>query len=153
EITRSAANVRRSAVATSRESHRLLRLGRAAPLRSPLVRGILRHHAVCGGQVMADTRPIDSVDGLIRELKDLKLADKTQAHSRNWFRGRDLGHVLDVFALREGWGRLPGIAHRVLGKFGACEAIGEDSAWIGEKSFPHFPSRTMPDDSKRRRVA
>ena len=34
-----------------------------------------------------DTRPIESVAELINQLKDLKLADKTHAHWRNWFRG------------------------------------------------------------------
>ena len=56
---------------------------------------------------MPDTRPIDSVAELIGRLKDLKLADKTHAHWRNWFRGHS----------RVGWQLEPGVYRDNFGSF------------------------------------
>jgi len=56
---------------------------------------------------MADTPPIGSVAELIGQLKDLKLADRTQAHWRNWFRGHS----------KVGWRLEPGVYRDNFGPF------------------------------------
>ena len=56
---------------------------------------------------MVDTQPIGSVAELISHLQKLKLADTTQAHWRNWFRGHS----------RVGWRLEPGVYRPNFGSY------------------------------------